>query len=250
MLGIMQAHAERNKDSGVLYQAFSLVLCILSIASLAASSFLHLEAPIERVLLLADNVFCILFFVDFLRSLARSQNRLRYLATWGWMDLASCIPNIPFLRYGRLTRIVRILRVLRGAKALRIILRTALRKKRTCALYALAILSLSLMLFGSIGELQFETAPTSNIRTAEDAIWWSVTTITTVGYGDRYPVTTEGRAVAAILEVFGVGIFSALAGIIMSFFVRNEDSSKTIASDIAEIKRMLSAQNNEPSKRA
>jgi voltage-gated potassium channel len=237
----MQSHAGSAKDPGVLYQAFSLVLSVLSIASLAASSFLHPSQPVERVLLLTDNLFCALFLVDFLCSLVRSENRLRYLATWGWVDLISCIPNVPFLRYGRLTRIVRILRVLRGANALRIILREMLRHKRASALYALALLSLSFVLLGSVGELQFETAPNSNIHTAEEAIWWSITTITTVGYGDFYPVTTEGRIVAVVLEIFGVGVISAFAGIIMSYFATSESSYKRIEEELADIKRMLSA---------
>src|SRR3712207_7326739 len=49
----------------------------------------------------------------------------------------------------------------------------------------------------------------SNIKTAADAIWWSVVTLTTVGYGDRYPVTTEGRFLATLLMTAGIGLFGA-----------------------------------------
>ena len=54
-----------------------------------------------------------------------------------------------------------------------------------------------LVIFSSIAILNVETAPESNIKTAEDAIWWAFVTITTVGYGDKFPVTTEGRIIAA-----------------------------------------------------
>lgn len=61
-----------------------------------------------------------------------------------------------------------------------------------------------------------ETAPESNIKTAEDAIWWAFVTITTVGYGDRFPVTTEGRIIAALLMTAGVGLFGTFTGFIAS----------------------------------
>jgi voltage-gated potassium channel len=65
--------------------------------------------------------------------------------------------------------------------------------------------------------LQFENSPESNIRTAEDALWWSYTTITTVGYGDRYPVTSEGRIIGVMLMTVGVGIFGTYTAIISSW---------------------------------
>ena len=67
--------------------------------------------------------------------------------------------------------------------------------------------------------LVFETDKDSNIKTAGDAIWWSVTTVTTVGYGDRYPVTFEGRVLAMGLMVAGVGLFSVMSGLVASMFL-------------------------------
>jgi len=62
----------------------------------------------------------------------------------------------------------------------------------------------------------------ANIKTAGDAIWWSVATITTVGYGDVYPVTTEGRTLAMILMISGIGLFGILSGLAASFFRRSK----------------------------
>ena len=58
-----------------------------------------------------------------------------------------------------------------------------------------------------------------NIKTAEDAVWWSVSTMTLVGYGDKYPVTTEGRIIGMILMFAGVGMFGGLSGLVASFFL-------------------------------
>jgi len=73
---------------------------------------------------------------------------------------------------------------------------------------------------GSIAALHFESASTDgNIRTAGDALWWAIVTVTTVGYGDLYPVTVEGRVVAVVLMVAGVGTFATLAGALASWFL-------------------------------
>lgn len=77
----------------------------------------------------------------------------------------------------------------------------------------------------SISILQVETAPESNIRTADDALWWALSTITTVGYGDRYPVTSEGRVVAAFLMCAGVGLFGMFSGFLASWFISPQASN-------------------------
>lgn len=79
-----------------------------------------------------------------------------------------------------------------------------------------------MIIFGSISLLQVEHDANSNIKTAEDAIWWAFVTITTVGYGDKYPVTTEGRIIAAFLMVTGVGLFGTFTGYMTSWFVGSQ----------------------------
>jgi voltage-gated potassium channel len=75
--------------------------------------------------------------------------------------------------------------------------------------------------FASTGILLVETSPDSNIRTAEDALWWAMTTITTVGYGDRFPVTNAGRIIASAMMLCGIGLFGSLSGVAASFFIGN-----------------------------
>lgn len=82
-----------------------------------------------------------------------------------------------------------------------------------------SVIAVLMVIFSSIAILQVETDINSNIKTAEDAIWWSYVTITTVGYGDKFPVTTEGRLIAAILMTAGVGLFGTFTGFVASWFV-------------------------------
>jgi voltage-gated potassium channel len=201
------------------YQLYMLVLCILALGALAVQEFLPLDPEVERVLEVADFAVCILFLADFVLTFARAPNRWRYFVTWGWIDLLSSIPAVGPLRWGRAVRVVRILRVLRAVRATRMLF-TALIEHRAQSMVLVALLlSVLMVFFGSIAILQLETSPESNIRTAADAMWWAFVTITTVGYGDRFPVTPEGRLVGAALMTVGVGLFGTFSGLIASWFL-------------------------------
>jgi voltage-gated potassium channel len=71
--------------------------------------------------------------------------------------------------------------------------------------------------------------PDANITTAVDALWWSYVTMTTVGYGDFYPVSTEGRLIAAVLMMAGVGLFGTFTGFVTSWFIEDTEEDQTEA---------------------
>lgn len=212
------------------YQLFMLALCIYALAQLAIQSLVPLDAPTLAVLEMADVAVCVLFFLDFVQTLLRSPDRWLYLRTWGWIDFLSSIPAIDAARLGRVGRVLRVLRVLRGLRATRSLAALLIEKRAENAFLAVSLVALLMIIFSSISVLQFETAPDSNIRSAEDAIWWAFTTITTVGYGDRFPVTTEGRFVAGLLMAAGVGLFGTFSGFLAAWLIgpsksRNEELS-------------------------
>lgn len=101
-----------------------------------------------------------------------------------------------------------------------------------------------LVVVSSVTILHVETAPDSNIKTAEDAVWWSIVTITTVGYGDRFPVTSEGRFIGGLLMFAGVGLFATFSGFVAAWFLhpadaKNEVGLEEIREEISEIRRLL-----------
>jgi voltage-gated potassium channel len=71
-------------------------------------------------------------------------------------------------------------------------------------------------------------------------VWWAIATITTVGYGDRVPATTEGRLVASFLMLFGVGLFATVSGFIAHWFLKpsQHDENKELATLIAEVREL------------
>jgi len=87
----------------------------------------------------------------------------------------------------------------------------------------LAVIFLALVIFevSGIAILRAEaSSPQANIQTANDALWWAYVTVATVGYGDRYPVTTDGRIVGVLLMTAGVGLFSVLTSFMADWFRR------------------------------
>ncbi len=90
------------------------------------------------------------------------------------------------------------------------------------------------LFFGYIAAIQItiieRVSPSGNIKNFSDGLWWAFTTITTVGYGDRYPTTTEGRILAVCLMVLGISLLGVVSATIAAWFVRlmqNDDRSKT-----------------------
>jgi voltage-gated potassium channel len=217
------------------YQVFMLALCIYVLAALAFEAVLKLDDQTRQILAYADTGLCAVFLADFGWSLYRAENRLRYLLTWGWVDLLSSIPTLDLARWGRAARAARLIRLLRGIRATKTLVDVALQKRAQSAIVAASLVSLLLVLGASIAILQMETAPESNIKSADDALWWAVTTITTVGYGDRYPTTSEGRVVGAALMVAGVGLFGMLSGFLASWFVQPE-----VTQEVGEIAALRS----------
>jgi voltage-gated potassium channel len=200
--------------------AFQILLVALSVYVLVAL-FIEAVFPISdsshAILLHVDNGICCIFIYDFLYRFLRAENKLKFLR-WGWIDLVSSIPVFPALRIGRTVRIVRVLRLIRAFRSVKTIGTVLFINRVRGALATAAFLSTLLIVFSSIGILQVENDPNSNIHGPEDALWWSIVTITTVGYGDRFPVTTEGRLIGSILMVAGVGIFSVLSGAFAAWF--------------------------------
>lgn len=223
-----------------------LALCVLTIVGLGAEATFKLDPQSRLILEYADTTVCVLFFLDFLLSLYRAESRWRYFRTWGWLDLASSIPAFHLARWGRAARVVRIVRVLRGIRAARILGQLALARKVESTFLAASLVGLLLVVMGSLSVLQFETADGSNIRTAEDALWWSISTMTTVGYGDRFPVTSEGRLVAVVLMCAGVGLFGMFSGFLAAWFVapatKGEDREmEALKQEVRQLRLVLEA---------
>jgi voltage-gated potassium channel len=181
----------------------------------------------------------IVFGVDYLVRLWLARRKWRFVGTHV-IDLAVLL--LPMLRQLRALRVITVISVLNRQ------LRDDFRGR--VAVYVVGTVAL-VGFVSALAVLDAERdAPDSSITSFGDSLWWTITTISTVGYGDRYPVTTEGRIVAATLMVTGVALLGVVTASIATWFVENlrassagiaEEISDEIEEELAETERDLSA---------
>ncbi len=202
--------------------AYDLVIGILAIFSLIILITIYLgnlSSQDQAVLLYLEDALCVVFLLDFFRSLHLAPDKWGYfLRGGGWLDLLGSIPISAFaiFRFARLFRVVRLLRKMTGGELRRMFTRQL---AQSTLLFTLVIALLLVFTISWLVLLAEQGAPNSNIKTYHDAVWWAFVTITTVGYGDYYPVTGWGQSLAVILMFFGLGIIGVLSSYLASTFI-------------------------------
>ena len=195
---------------------WDLVLVAASVISVVLFVLHHASGDAEFMATVRqwDFLLCFLFLYDWGRRLVRAKQRVRFFFGWGLIDLLGSLPMIDWLRWMRMVRVYRVLRSIRSPRNLWIYM---MRNSGESSLAVLSVLCISMLVISSLLILRFEGGnPAANITTGEDAFWWAIVTITTVGYGDFYPVTHEGRLMALLLMLCGIGCFSTFAGYLAS----------------------------------
>ena len=264
--------ATKPQQHSNAYQIFIIVLTILSLVFMVAL-WLPLSDATITLLQRYDNLICTIFLVDFFLNLRASPRKSDYfIKELGWLDLLGSIPSLGLtfrlsgiFRLARLSRLWRITRLLRQKNQVELV-EDVVRHRHQYAMF-ITILTASIVLtLASVLVLQFESgSPDANIKSGWDSLWYSIVTITTVGYGDRYPITVGGRITGMFVMVAGLGIIGALASILASLLVGASSSSSeqesasvvpspaieiqparaapdSSAAEIAAIKQLLEAQ--------
>ena len=213
---LFESVTELNEDYGEIFQEFE----IISVAIFSLEYILRLWVCTER------------------EEFAGANGRLRYVVTpMALVDLAAILPFylpllFPFdarmLRLIRLVRLLRLLKVIRYSESLRIFTDVYRMKKSELAMVFMVILFLLVFASAVIYHVEHEAQPEA-FSSIPAAMWWGVATLTTVGYGDIYPITPQGKFFGAIIALLGIGLFALPAGILGSGFVgalRRKASSK------------------------
>jgi voltage-gated potassium channel len=236
------------KDPG--YEIFILLVSVLSVANLIILWIPGLDLDALRVVQVINFFLTIIFLLDFSYRLLTVRSKKHYFfSDWGWADLLASIPALRILRLFRIFKAYRLLHKY-GAKNVF----SQLKKHRAESVLFIVVFSVMLVIeCGAFFVLMAErSAPNANILTASDAMWWVYVTITTVGYGDRYPVTSAGRMVGVLVMTTGVGLFGTLAGYIANKLLAPSGTDDTDpaageapgaqAGDLAAIKAALDSQ--------
>ena len=214
------------------YDIFILVLTIISLVIIVVM-FLPFSDETIRLLQVYDNLICVVFLIDFFYNLRKASKKSAYfIKERGWLDLLGAVPSLGiFFKYARLLRLARLNRLARIARQLGRrqrgdLLRDIVQNRSHYTALVTVLLTIVVLTTASVLVLQFESSVSgSNIKTGWEALWYSMVTLTTVGYGDYYPVTTEGRITGMFIMVTGIGIIGALASILVSLLLGSTSTS-------------------------
>jgi len=224
---------------GVL-EVLTLIFSVYVLIVLLIQATIKLSANAVEILGWMDWLVCGVFLTDFSVRLNRAPSKTQFLK-WGWIDFVSSLP-VNIFQVGRVVRLIRVFRILRAFRSMKNLLTFFLEHRKFTSFAAVAASSLCLMVFGATAVLNAEDPAVSNIKDAGDAFWWVFATMTTVGYGDKYPVSTEGRIIACGLMTAGAGLFATLTGLIASTFLQSgtsESELKRLAQEVRTLSQKL-----------
>ena len=221
-----------------------LVLALIMIPLLVAPVAFDLSARVERVVLALDWIIWGAFAAELAIRTFLAPRRLRYLRRH-WFDVLIVV--LPFLRPLRIARSARALQALRVVRVLVYLVRAshttvAIMGRR--GVQGVLLFALGALIASAVVITFAERGSGGSIDGLGTAVWWAFTTVTTVGYGDTYPVTLIGRGVATFLMLIGIGLFGVLTANVAAYFVETaQDQSHDRATEpieevLAELRRL------------
>jgi voltage-gated potassium channel len=212
---------------------FVFAVALGSLLLVLVETFLVFSAQTMAVFRWIDNAASAVFFTDVLVRWRRAGWAAEFWR-WGWLDLLAAIPFDVAFRTLQLIRVYRIVRVLRVLYKLQELTTGTTLNERLLALPGIAVV---MIVFSTALMVEAERhAPGATIKSGGDALWWALTTVTTVGYGDTYPVTTEGRIIAAGLMLVGIALFGSISAIVTSKLILPKETK-----DHEELRREVRA---------
>ncbi|KKI99905.1 ion transporter [Prochlorothrix hollandica] len=198
-------------------------LIIFSLITFSIETLPDLSESVNRFLHISEAVTVFIFTAEYLLRLYMTDRKLSFIFSFfGLIDLLSILPfyisttvDLRSIRIFRLFRLFRILKMMRYNRAIRRFNRALLIAKEEFILFAMMLPLL--LFFSAVGIYYFEhEVQPETFGSVFHSLWWAVCTITTVGYGDVYPVTLGGRMFTFVVLIIGLGIISVPAGLVSS----------------------------------
>jgi voltage-gated potassium channel len=240
----------RSDLKGTSYELFMLLLSLLAFANVFIVLIAGPFSVAGEVAILIELAITPFFLFDFVYRLLTTPTHLAYvIRRYGWADLVAVVPLLRPFRLGRVRSVIREGRAVGTER-----LADDLYVSRASATFLLTVLAVILVVeFAGIAEYYVEQGQAdANIVSAGDSIWWGLVTITTVGYGDQYPVGGAGRIVGVFLLFAGIALFSVLTGFIANVFLapdrprrRARAAVLTPAAELAELAELLRQQDRQ-----
>ena len=222
------------------------VLIVASVITIVVESELtsHREwGAVYEIIQLLDYLFVGLFAIEYLLRVYTAPRRLAYIFSfYGLIDLIAILPSIlvailpPNLGNLRALRLIRLLRIFKLLRAKPLVLATnRLKESFNEIKYEFGVFSLIAFIFMFfvaclIHHFEMAAQPEA-FGTIAKSMWWSIITLTTIGYGDVYPITVGGKVVAGIIGFIGIAIIAIPSGLLASSLTKDRDEQTTCSCD-------------------
>ena len=220
--------------AGRTFDLVVLALIVCSLVALSIETLPGLPAATTAALRLLEAVITLLFTIEYGMRLAAAERKWRYVFSfYGIVDLVAIVPfyislggvDLLAVRAVRLFRVFHVLKVFRYSSALHRYRRALTLAREEILLFLLA--AGILLYLSAVGIYYFEReAQPEHFQSILHSLWWAVATLTTVGYGDIYPVTTGGRVFTFVVLVCGLGIVAAPSGLIAAALSRAREEER------------------------
>jgi len=224
---LKQIVEQRDSRSGRVFDLTVQFLIVFSLVTFSIETLPDLAEPVRRFLYYAEVVTVGLFTAEYLLRICVADRKLGFIFSFfGLVDLLAILPfylctavDLRSVRAVRLFRLFRTLKVVRYSKAIRRFHRALLIAKEEIVLFGL--LAALLLFLSAVGIYYFENERQPEaFASVFHSLWWAVCTLTTVGYGDVYPVTVGGRIFTFFVLAIGLGVVSVPAGLVASALSR------------------------------
>ena len=208
-------------------RTFDTVVLSVIVGGLVVDGVATLEGlgpSVNQVLVLTSTAVTTLFVIEYLLRLATAPKRWRYMTSfYGIVDLVAILPtllglDLRALRAFRLFRLLRLLKITR-AKALNRFGKALWTVKDEGLIFLFTTAVVLYLAAAGIYHFEHEAQP-DVFGSIPESLWWAVATLTTVGYGDAYPVTAGGRLFTAVILLCGMGIVAVPAGLVATALTR------------------------------
>jgi voltage-gated potassium channel len=199
------------------------VLIFFSVICFSLETLPDLDAQAVQFLQYAETFIVLVFTLEYLYRVTYAQNKLRFIFSfYGLIDLFAILPfylafavDLRSLRLIRLLRLFRILKLVRYNKAIKRFSKALYLAKEELVIFSIS--SLVVLYLAAVGIYHFEHQAQPDVyRSLFDCLWWAVATLTTVGYGDIFPITLGGKLFTFVILMVGLGLVAVPAGIIAS----------------------------------
>ncbi len=214
---------DTDNTSGKVFSFFIQLLIVVSLVSFSLDTFPNLSPETKKLLHIIEVITVAVFTIEYVLRIVASEKPFRFIFSFfGLVDLAAILPfyistglDLRAVRIFRFLRLIRILKLFKYNQAINRFHRALMIAKEELILFG--FISIVMLYLSAVGIYYFENAAQpDHFKSVFHSLWWALTTLTTVGYGDMFPITAGGKVFTFFVLIIGLGVVAVPTGLVAS----------------------------------